>query len=379
MTEQNFEYKNKFVGRGTIIKKVNEGYRPRIVFLAQHSFGDKDVQVEMEADMVYGSCAIGETYEIEGHIFSYFYKNNKWNNNKKISYSQIFKLDKVTPVKKLMKEEFGVDNGISREPDYFRVFYSGEVAKVSTVSEERMVKGRRRTFTFTTIYVSQPNKETNFGGSLTLSVQLNGGQQVARDRSKQFVKGDKVGLHLALATRVKEFTPGEPTYLQNLMVEDLAILERAEQSPQKQEKEATKPTETTIQATNSNGRAFSVRQRNVPKAHVSQPQGKKLEAAVVSQQPDLHHEVQESKEEQIEQVAPTAPVAPVAEPAAPVTEPVETPVAPETQEFTQETQKQEVFTPQTPDLNFKVEDEDDDDDDFASTSENIQEGFELFK
>lgn len=379
MTEQTFDYKNKFVGRGTIIKKVNEGYRPRIVFLAQHAFGNKDVQVEMEADMVYGSCAVGETYEIEGHIFSYFYKNNKWNSNKKISYSQIFKLDKVTPVKKLMKEEFGVDNGISREPDYFRVFYSGEVAKVSTVSEERMVQGRPRTFTFTTIYVSQPNKETNFGGNVTLSVQLNGGQQVARDRSKQFVKGDKIGLHLALATRVKEFTPGEPTYLQNLMVEDLAILERAEQSPQKQEKETSKPAETTTQATNGNGRAFSVRQRNVPKAHVSQLQGEEVAAAVVSQQPALPPEVQEPKEEQAEQVAPTAPVTPVTEPVASTTESVEVPVTPEVQEFTQEAQKQEVTTPQAPNSNFKVEDEDDDDDDFTSTSESIQEGFEMFK
>lgn len=378
MTEQTFDYKNKFVGRGTIIKKVNEGYRPRIVFLAQHAFGNKDVQVEMEADMVYGSCTVGETYEIEGHIFSYFYKNNKWNSNKKISYSQIFKLDKVTPVKKLMKEEFGVDNGISREPDYFRVFYSGEVAKVSTVSEERMVQGRPRTFTFTTIYISQPNKETSFGGNVTLSVQLNGGQQVARDRSKQFVKGDKIGLHLALATRVKEFTPGEPTYLQNLMVEDLAILERAEQ----QEKEAPKPAEATTQTANNNGRAFSVRQRNVPKAHVSQPQGEKVATEPVHepvQHPDLQAPVvPQPNEEQVEQTAPTAPVAPVTEPVA-TTESVEIPVTPEVQEFTQEAQKQEVISHQAPNSNFKVEDEDDDDDDFTSTSESIQEGFEMFK
>ena len=379
MTEQTFDYKNKFIGRGTIIKKMNDGYRPRVVFLAQRSFGSQDVQVVMEADMVYGECRVGESYEIEGHIFSYFYKNGKWNNNKKISYSQIFKLDKVSPVKNLMNEEFGVNNGISRESDFFRVFYSGEIAKVSTVNEERTVRGQRRTFTFTTIYISQPNKETNFGGNLTLSVQLNGGQQVARDRSKQFVKGDKVGFQLALATRVKEFNPGELTYLQNLMVEDLAILERTEQSTHKQEKEAPKPAETTTQVTNGNGRAFSVRQRNVPKAHVSQPQGEKATAAVISQQPALPPEVQGSKEEQIEQVAPTAPVTPVAEPVAPITETIEAPVAPEVQEFTQEVQKQEVFTPQAPDSNFKVEDEVDDDDDFTSTSESIQEGFEMFK
>lgn len=143
-------------------------------------------------------------------------------------HTQYFVADSIKPAKTEIQEVFGYNGGFSYNRPQFRAYYEGEVVEV--VKTKGFVKNpnnRRIEVTYYNLYVKVPSEVPGRANEIILA------QYTSRMRvsDNELFPGDKVAIVANLVTKRKTGRNGEPYMASNLIVDDLFIISRSNNTP----------------------------------------------------------------------------------------------------------------------------------------------------
>lgn len=212
-------------------------------------------------------------------------------------HTQYFVADSIKPAKTEIQEVFGYNGGFSYNRPQFRAYYEGEVVEVvKTKGFVTNTNNRRIEVTYYNLYVKVPSEVPGRAHEIILA------QYTSRMRvsDNELFLGDKVAVVANLVTKRKTGRNGEPYMASNLIVDDLFIVSRSNNTPV--ESDTNKVQEETVQSTEGAAKEESSQEEQKPTKNLkATPENDKKDTPVNGdeffEESSKEDEVEETKKE----------------------------------------------------------------------------------